>query len=30
MMPAKILKNILELILVVDVAMLHLPWLAYL
>ena len=29
-MPAKILKNILELILVVDVAMLHLPWLAYL
>ena len=29
-MPTKIFKNILELILVVDVAMLHLPWLAYL
>ena len=30
MMPTKILKNRQWLILVVDVAMLHLPWLVYL
>ena len=29
-MPTKILKNILEVILVVDVAMLHHAWIVYL